>query len=184
MNLDRFKKLSFLSYFSIVLTIFGTTLLIEYFTVSSQTKLMVSDAKKRASENVSGFAKIIVNPTLEKDYSGIIDIFNAIAENKKIIQISLLDSDGTSKITVRQNGKAYFDKQKYDVVITNRYDERNHLITSVAAISSAGYLMIQTSTLDTEEIADNAIFNAIVIATILSRKSPDRRLSASTTMHR
>ena len=73
MNLDRFKKLSFLSYLSIVLTIFSTTLLIEYFTITSQTKLMIEEAQKRASENVFGFAKIIINPTLEKDYSDIIE---------------------------------------------------------------------------------------------------------------
>ena len=112
MKLDRLKKLSFRSYLSIVLTIFSTTLLIEYFTISSQTKLMIEEAQKRASENVFGFAKIIINPMLEKDYSDIVDIFNAIVENKKIVQISLLDTDGISKITVKNDGKALFDKKK------------------------------------------------------------------------
>ena len=167
MKLDRLKKLSFRSYLSIVLTIFSTTLLIEYFTISSQTKLMIEEAQKRASENVFGFAKIIINPMLEKDYSDIVDIFNAIVENKKIVQISLLDTDGISKITVKNDGKALFDKKKYDVLISNKYDEHAHLITSVAPISNVGFLMIQTSTIETEKITENAIFSAVVIAVIL-----------------
>ena len=167
MKLDRLKKLSFRSYLSIVLTIFSTTLLIEYFTISSQTKLMIEEAQKRASENVFGFAKIIINPMLEKDYSDIVDIFNAIVENKKIVQISLLDTDGISKITVKNDGKALFDKKKYDVLISNKYDEHAHLITSVAPISNVGFLMIQTSTIETEKITENAIFGAVVIAVIL-----------------
>jgi hypothetical protein len=121
---------------------------------------MIEEAQKRASENVFGFAKIIINPMLEKDYSDIVDIFNAIVENKKIVQISLLDTDGISKITVKNDGKALFDKKKYDVLISNKYDEHAHLITSVAPISNVGFLMIQTSTIETEKITENAIFSA------------------------
>ncbi len=168
MFLKKLKKLSFLSYFSIVLTIFSTAAALEYFTITAQTKLMVEEAQKRAAESAAGLAKIIVNPTLEKDYSGVIDIFNAVLENKKIVSIALLDENGANKVTVLQDRNMSFDKQIYSVETTNAYDEKKYLITSIVEISSVGYLRVQTSIEETKNMANSAMINAIIISIILA----------------
>ncbi len=168
MFFSRFKKLSFLSSFSILISIFLTALLFGFLTVTMQSKLIVKEAQKRAEESSIGIAHMIVNLVLEKDYSRIIDIFNAISENKKIKSISLLDLNGVSKVIVEQSNIISFDKHKYITKIPVEYNEADYLITTVTPIADMGFLRIEMSVEYIKDLSKSAFWSGALISLFLA----------------
>lgn len=168
MFLDRFRKLSFLSYSSILASIFLTALLLGFLTTIVQSKLIVKEAQKRTEETATGLSRIIVNPALEKDYSRIIDIFNAISENKKIKSVALLDMNGVSKITVGQNGYISFDKHKYITNIPTDYNSDEYLIAVMAPIKGIGFLRIEMSVEYIKDLSKSAFIGSAIISVFLA----------------
>lgn len=168
MFLDRFKKLSFISFSSTLLSILLTALLLGSLIVIVQSKLIVKEAQQRAEETAAGLAKIAINPILEKDYSRIIDIFNAIIENKKIKSVALLDNKGVSKIIVWQNGKITFDKHRYITNIPTEYNEGEYLITTTVPVGNVGFLRFEISVEYIKDLSQSAFFGAVVVSFFLA----------------
>jgi C4-dicarboxylate-specific signal transduction histidine kinase len=160
-----FKRLSFRTFASILLSILLTALLISYFTANSQTKILQDEYSKNAEESAVGIAKMLKNYIHLRDYASIEDIFSALVENKKIISITLINDKNISILQATQKGILY-DAKKYLITTKPIVIADRNSIESFSPIAAKWHVRLEMSTSEIDKISSSVMQNSLIVAFI------------------
>jgi C4-dicarboxylate-specific signal transduction histidine kinase len=158
-----FRKLSFRTFASIMLSILATAMLMGYFSIGTQTKILQDEYRKNTEETAIGIAKMLKNYIHLKDYASIEDTFSAIVENKKIISISLINDKNISVLCTTQKGTAY-DSKKYQISTQTTIFADKNSIESFAPVGSGWHARLEVSTSEIDKLSAGVMRNSLLVA--------------------